>query len=425
MSKQVFSRLLGILTGILFTLSIATPSSASHHEAEHEDTNHTKVEGVQNQAWSEADRVQGLETKRNSRYALQSQLQNGAASDESSKTLFYLLIGAIVILLLIVLGIASTLLKGLARLSGEKDALEIDYNKLNARMCIVFLFAFFGGIGYEIMIHKDYLLPVAASEQGATIDTLMWITAGITGFVFIVTHILLFAFAYKYQQREGQEALYYPKNDKLELLWTTVPAIVLTILVIFGFRTWVDTTMTNSEMEAYEIELYAYQFGWKFRYPGEDGKLGRADYTLINLSADNGTINPVGLDPKDKASLDDVLMDELVLPKGVMVRLKLRSRDVLHAAHLPHFRAQMYCVPGTPTEINLEPSYTTEQYRSKIGKPEFNFELACNQICGSSHYAMKREIKVVELDKYLTWMGEQDALFADYSEGANNQLTVK
>lgn len=425
MSKQVSSRLLSITIGILFSFLIAIPSSASHHEAEKHDTEHAKIEGVQSEAWSEADQAQGLETKRYSRYALESQLKGSAASDESSQSLFYILIGVIVVLLLIILGIASKLLQGLSQLSGNENTVQVDYNKLNARMGIVFLLAFFGGIAYEIMIHKEYLLPEAASEEGQTIDLLMWITCGITGFVFIVTQILLFVFAYKYQQKEGQKALYYPKNDKLELVWTTVPAIALTVLVIFGFRTWVDTTMNNAEQEAYEIELYAYQFGWKFRYPGADGKLGRADYRLINLNADNGTLNPIGLDPQDQASMDDILKDELILPKGVMVRLKLRSRDVLHAAHLPHFRAQMYCVPGTPTEINIQPLYTTEEYRSRIGRPEFNFELACNQICGSSHYAMKREITVVDLENYLTWMGEQDALFADYSESANKQLTVK
>ena len=109
----------------------------------------------------------------------------------------------------------------------------------------------------------------------------------------------------------------------------------------------------------------------RFRYPGEDGKLGRYDYRLTNLVPDNGIVNPIGLDPKDEASLDDIVSDELILPKDVQVRIRLRSRDVLHAAHLPHFRSQMYCVPGTPTEMNITPIYTTADYRNKIGNPDF------------------------------------------------------
>ena len=139
----------------------------------------------------------------------------------------------------------------------------------------------------------------------------------------------------------------------------------------------------------------------------------------------NGAVNAVGLDVNDPASADDFIKDELILPKGVMVKLRMRSRDVLHSALLPHFRAQMYCVPGTPTQFNLEPLYTTEEFRTRIGKPEFNFELACNQICGASHYAMKRQIVVIDYNEYMTWMKTESPLLAGITESTEGQLTLK
>jgi cytochrome c oxidase subunit 2 len=113
------------------------------------------------------------------------------------------------------------------------------------------------------------------------------------------------------------------------------------------------------------------------------------------------------------------------MPKGKMVKLHMRSRDVLHAALLPHFRAQMYCVPGTPTQFSLEPLYTTEEYREKINKPDFNFELACNQICGVSHYAMRREIIVVEETEYLSLLGSETPAMAGMEFPAPAKLTMK
>lgn len=425
MGKRIFSRLLSPLLA-LFLVCMMTPLWASNHEEEHEpQVTEVSMEGLQSEDWHDSPAPQGLEEKRIAPYAVDMQIPLVSSNtDEGAKTLFYVLLTAIILLLLGVLATSLQLVKGLTKLSSEKEE-EIDFNTLNARLMILFLVLFFGGIAYEIMIHKDYILPTSASRHGVEIDNMLWVTTAICGFVFIVTHILLFGFAYQYRQKEGQKALYYPHNNKLELLWTTVPAIALTVLVLFGFRIWVNTTMTAKDVDSYEIELYAYQFGWKIRYPGPDGKLGNADYRLLNFDPDKGIVNEVGLDPKDPAALDDIISSDLILPKGKMVKLRLRSRDVLHAALLPHFRAQMYCVPGTPTEINLEAIYTTDEFRAKIKKPEFNFEMACNQICGSSHFNMRKEILVVEEAAYLEWMSGQKPLYGSNTSSSDNQLTLK
>ena len=415
----------------LFLLSFSISASGGHEESDPQHKEEVQAEssidmsGAQAEGWEEAPIPQGLDNKRLSNYAVEKQLpQPSAEVDGGTKSLFYFLITLIVVLLLIVLGSASSLLKQLRAVAGEEGD-TTDYNKLNARLLLGFLFVFFGAIIYEIAIHKKYILGDAASASGERIDTMLWTTFAITGVVFVITQILLFWFAYRYQHKEGNKALYYPENDRLEMAWTLVPALVLTVLVLFGFRIWVDTTINSRDNSKYEIEMYAYQFGWKFRYPGEDGKLGRYDYRLTNLIPDNGIVNPIGLDPKDEASKDDIVSDELILPKDVQVRIRLRSRDVLHAAHMPHFRSQMYCVPGTPTEMNITPIYTTADYRNRIGNPEFNFELACNQICGGSHYNMRREILVVTEAEYLKWMSEQKAFFTDLEESDASQISMK
>jgi cytochrome c oxidase subunit 2 len=426
MSKLVAPRVLGLVLSVLFTFTAANVSFASQHEeVEHTESVVLNEGNLQDEKWAEAPSPQNLDNKRFSQYAIDMQLENGSgAVADSDKSTFYFLITLIVILLLVVLGVAGQLLSGLRKISG--DTSEPNFNKINANLMLLFLVALFVGIAYEIGIHSEYLLPESASVHGKDIDNIMWITAGITGFVFVVTQILLFWFAFRYQKKDGQKAIYYPKNDKLELIWTSVPALVLTVLVLFGFRIWVNTTITAAaEEDVYEVELYAYQFGWKFRYPGPDGKLGKTDYRLTQTEMPNGLPNAVGLDLTDPASADDVLQDELVLPKGKQIRLRMRSQDVLHSALLPHFRAQMYCVPGTPTQFNLTAKYTTEEFRDKIGNPDFNFELACNQICGANHYNMKRYIRVVEESDYVAWLNELTPAMATGNDNNDNKLTLK
>lgn len=423
--SKLAPRVLSLVLVVLFTFTAANPLFAFHHEEEHTEDVATVQGSMQDETWAEAPVPQGLDNKRYSQYAIDMQLENdSSAVSDSGKATFYFLITLIVVLLLVVLGVAGSLLSGLRKISG--DTSEFNYNNLNAKLMLAFLFLLFGGIAYEIVIHSKYILPESASVHGKDIDTIMWITAGITGFVFVITQFLLFWFAFRYQQKDGQKAVYYPKNDKLELVWTTVPAVVLTVLVLFGFRIWVNTTITTVNNNEYEVELYAYQFGWKFRYPGPDGKLGKTDYRLTNTEMPDGTPNAVGIDLSDPASADDVLQDELILPKGKMIKLKMRSRDVLHSALLPHFRAQMYCVPGTPTQFNITAKYTTEEFRDKIGDAEFNFELACNQICGSNHYNMKRYIRVIDESEYVAWLNDLTPAMATSNDtDYNNQLTLK
>lgn len=382
------------------------------------------METGQDPAWAQAHQVLGLEKKRIVQYSLDQQLTPTATAQAATgKSTYNILLGLVVVLLIALLVITAQILSTLRQLSGKAE--KEDYNKLNANLLFGFVFVFFAAIAYEIAIHKKYILPESASAHGIEIDFIMWTTTALTGFVFIVTQFLLFYFSYRYQHSPGRKASYYTQNNLLEVVWTTIPAAALTIMILYGFKIWVNVTMTNAtRADSHDIELYAFQFGWKFRYPGPDGKFGRTDYRFTDLTLPNGKPNPVGLDASDPAGADDIIKDELIMPKGKMVKLHMRSRDVLHAAWLPHFRAQMYCVPGTPTQFSLEPLYTTEEYREKINKPDFNFELACNQICGVSHYAMRREIIVVDESEYLAMLGNETPAMAGMEFPASGKLTL-
>jgi len=222
----------------------------------------------------------------------------------------------------------------------------------------------------------------------------------VTGFIFILTHILLFWFPYKYQYRTDRKAAYYPDNNKLEVIWTLVPAVVLALLVISGWRAWTDITDPAPE-GAHQVELMGYQFAWEIRYPGKDNILGDFDYRLINAS------NSRGIDFSDQNSRDDFPSQTVVIPKGEPVIFKIRARDVLHSVFAPHMRLKMDAVPGMPTRFWFVPTKTTAEMRVELGNEEFEYEIACTEVCGSGHFSMRRVITVVEPEEYRKWYSEQ------------------
>lgn len=284
-----------------------------------------------------------------------------------------------------------------------KDGVKVGKsNKINAALLLGFVIV--GMIvlfWYSYVEFDNYTLPVA-SEHGVTTDELFWWTMGITGVVFVITQILLFYFPFKYQYNEGRKALFYPENNKLELLWTIVPAVALTGLVLYGLLVWNDV-MKPAPENAEVIEVMGYQFAWKPRYPGKDGELGKYDYRKIDVE------NIFGMDFQDKASFDDFSPRELHLPKGRPVEIKIRARDVLHSFYLPHFRVKMDAVPGMPTRFSFIPTKSTEEMREETGNPDFNYELACTEICGRGHFSMRLLVIVHEPEEYDKWYAEQES----------------
>lgn len=283
-------------------------------------------------------------------------------------------------------------------------------NKVNGALMMAFLIGSFGlFFWYSIVYFDDYNLPLA-SEHGAETDFMFWLTMAVTGFIFLLTNLLLFYFSWKYQKKEGNIAKFYPDNTRLEVLWTIVPAIVLAGLVFTGLRTWNDITTEASE-DAEVVEIMGYQFGWGLRYPGvKDNELGDYDYQLIDAS------NQWGMDLTDENAYDDFTPTEMHIPKGKEVLFKIRARDVLHSVFAPHFRLKMDAVPGMPTHFKFVATKTTAEMQEELGDPDFQYFITCTEICGRGHFSMKIRVVVDEPAEYEQWKTEQQTWLKLYPE---------
>ncbi|MEP2937435.1 MAG: cytochrome c oxidase subunit II [Gilvibacter sp.] len=311
-----------------------------------------------------------------------------------------------------------------SQIANDKD------NKVNAYLMLGFVIFIYVLSFMSFYLWWDLLLPEAASEHGVEIDQLWLISMIIIFIVGIITQWLLHYFAFKYAGKKGQRATFYADNDRLEFIWTIVPVIVLAGLIIYGLFTWSDIMNVDTENEdPMVIELYAFQFDWRARYAGEDNTLGDANVRLIE------GVNQLGVDEADPDAQDDIIVSELHLPVGRKVLFKMRSQDVLHSAYMPHFRAQMNCVPGMVTQFAFTPSITTDQMRlndeivakvahineirnqkniklaaegeEQLELYEFDYLLLCNKICGNTHYNMQMKIVVETEEEFEEWLATQ------------------
>lgn len=286
-----------------------------------------------------------------------------------------------------------------AVLRGEDKARK-QTNKVNAFLLLAFLILGMIGVYYCNETYKGRILGEAASDHGVLIDRMLYITIALTGIVFVVTQVALFWFSFKYQESDKRKAFFYPHNNKLELIWTVIPAIALTILVGFGLFYWFKIT-GDAPKDAMQVEVVGKQFGWEFRYPGKDGILGKKYFKKV----DPANNNPVGQLWEDPANLDDVFMEqEMHLVVNKPVRLVIGAKDVIHDVGLVHFRMKMDAVPGTPTTMWFTPKYTTKQMAEKTGKPNFVYEISCDQMCGQGHWSMRGVIVVETQEEFDAWM---------------------
>ena len=348
----------------------------------------------------------------------------------------------LVIVIVALLGIAIWQLTKIFHLTqagkftGHESEKEIATDKDNNIQGYL-LFGFLGFI-YVLTIYScakwGYmpLLENAASEHGKDVDNLMWISLAIIFFVQFLTQFLLHYFSFKNRGRKDRKALYFSDNEKLELVWTIIPIIVLSGLILYGLYTWNNIMHYDENEDVMYVEIYAKQFGWDVRYSGEDNTLGKSNVRFIE------GVNVTGADMSDPNSQDDKLATELHLPVGKKVVFKIRSQDVLHSAYFPHFRAQMNAVPGMVTQFAMVPSLTTAAMRelpetvSKVNKINklrsersvkllaegkealspyaFDYILLCNKICGRSHYNMQIKVVVETEKEFKKWIGELPTL---------------
>ena len=311
---------------------------------------------------------------------------------------------AIVVLLFIVALVQITRVSELLAELKNEDVNEVtdSDNKTQGFLYLIIGMGFIVFVVWQMIEWNHLLLPDAASVHGAKIDVLMQFTMGMILVVFFILTPMLFFFAYKYRGNKKNTAYFFAHNNKLELIWTVIPTIVLTGVIIYGLKTW-DETMNVDTSDAKVIELYSEQFKWTARASGEDNKLGSSDFRLVTDE------NAIGVDMQDQNSLDDKLLREVHLVVDKPVLLKFRSRDVIHSAFLPHFRVQMNCVPGLITQFAFTPTKTTKQMKQEEGE-DFEYVLLCNKICGSAHYNMQMSFIVETQEEYDAWIASQKTM---------------
>ncbi len=341
--------------------------------------------------------------------------------------------GLIILLCVLLITIVLVQIGKVMELTGQiKGELEVmrDNSKWNGWLSLAFMVIFLVGVILSAWAYRNEMLGFGphkgASLHGDSLDSLFDWTLFFTGIVFVVTHIMLFWYAYKFRWKEGRKAAFISHDNRLEVVWTIVPAIVMTFLVIRGLDTW-NTVMAdvNPDEDYMEIEATGQQFNWMIRYPGPDGKLGTRNYKLTTAN------NPLGMDFNDPKGWDDVMPgQELYLPVGKKVRVRITAKDVLHSFFLPHFRVKMDAVPGMPTYFVFTPVKTTAEYRNELRKYEeyntpadpldptgpkrwekFEYELACSELCGKGHYSMKRIFRVVTQEEYNAWYKTQESFY--------------
>lgn len=361
----------------------------------------------------------------------------------------------LVLLVLVLLSVALwqlTKIFDLTQVGKQSDNTQIaddNDNKVNGYLSFGFLaFIYLITIFCLVNYGKFPLMSNAASVHGKDVDQLMWISMILIFIVQTITQALLFYFSYKYSGRKGQVATYFSDNNKLEFIWSSIPALVLAVLIFFGLYSWTDIMFVNEKEEKpIVIEVYAQQFKWTARYAGNDNVLGKANVRLIE------GVNTLGVDLADPNAQDDIVTDELHLPKGKKVVFKIRSQDVLHSFYMPHFRAQMNCVPGMVTQFAFTPSLTTSEMRetkemtekvaniNKIretkskqlvaeGKTaldpyQFDFLLLCNKICGSAHYNMQMKVVVESEADYKKWLKEKTKLVQSVKTAVAEEAAAK
>lgn len=426
-------------------------------------------------------------------------------------------------------------LTSLIRNKKEEDISDAD-TRLNGGLFIAFMVAFYAAFIFLIIRYGDYN-PPAASAHGESYDTLMNFNMYIIMAVFFLVNSVLFIFANKYRFDKERKARFFAHDNRLELIWTVIPSIVLAVIIIYGLRTWNEMTGDASD-DALRVEVYSKQFDWTARYPGADGEFGLANYNLITptnplgivtqdgvsealseievqiasleselahergrLLAEMASIEDQlhaddhhahghdhhsheeehgdhhdhhGISPEFKANLearlhevehmlasdnvvvlsnaaveakedklhrlkrhrqrieevkpfdydggigaweagadDKIMKGEFHLPIGREVEFVFRSRDVIHSAYMPHFRAQMNTVPGVPTRFKMTPTITTDSMRTILDDPDFNYVLLCNKVCGAAHFNMQMAVVVETEEEYNAWLESQEEFIAE------------
>jgi cytochrome c oxidase subunit 2 len=228
--------------------------------------------------------------------------------------------------------------------------------------------------------------PHAITEHGPAYDSQFMLTIIVVGVAFVVAQVALGIAVWKYSAKgeRGERAVYSHGNNRLEMIWTGITALIFIGVALLGQRVWARLHFYEAPPGSAKVHVVAQQFQWNFHYPGKDGQFGHTDPKLVKDSE----LNFVGLDDTDPAAKDDQVATTLVIPVNRPVELTLRSKDVTHSIWVPETRFKQDLVPGMSIAVHYTPVET--------GK----FELACAELCGQLHFKMKSYLIVVTQQQY-------------------------
>jgi cytochrome c oxidase subunit 2 len=241
-----------------------------------------------------------------------------------------------------------------------------------------------------LFIAQPFWFPPVASAHGGSIDSLFMAVLIVSGIAFILVQGALGFFVARYGSNGNERASYWHDNPKAEAFLLITTAVILTVLVFMGQRVWASIYFSDQPADATIIQVTGEQFSWTFHYPGADAQFGRTDTKLITST------NSIGLDRDDPVAKDDVVSQNVLhVPLGKAVRVRLRSKDVIHSFFLPNFRVKQDAVPGMAIEVWFTPT--------KAGQ----YEVACAELCGLAHYRMKGFLTVDESQEaFNKWLEE-------------------
>jgi len=259
-------------------------------------------------------------------------------------------------------------------------------------LCLIWLITF---VSTYFFVAKTWWLPVGASTAAAAIDRQFSVTFVLMGIIFVAAQVALGWFAWQYRDRSSARAEYSHGNTKLEILWTTLTAILFVGLNLAGSPIWAKERFRPAEPGATQVEVTGMQFAWYFRYPGPDGKFGITKPELVDPSA--GGEGALGLDASDPGSKDDVVTGVMEVPVGREVEVILRAHDVIHSFFVPSMRFKQDAVPGLAIHMHFTPTETGD------------YEIACAELCGLGHYKMHGTLKVVGQDEFDKWLAAREA----------------
>ena len=242
-----------------------------------------------------------------------------------------------------------------------------------------------------IFVSRLWEAPASITAVGNEIDRQYDLTLLVTGTVFILSQLGLAYAIFRFRDR-GQRAKYTHGNNTMEVVWTTATVILFVGLGLMGYKAWAEMRFAQAAPNAIQVEVTANQFVFNFRYAGPDGKFGKLDPKLISAS----TGNPLGLDPNDPASKDDIVVPTLTVPVDHEVELLLRSQDVIHNFYVRELRLQQDTVPGMVIPMHFT--------ANAIGR----YEVVCTQLCGLGHYRMRTFLDVVSESDYENFLKQQE-----------------